>query len=60
MTLEPVPFKLVETWFWMVFSSKNPTLKKAGKVNIEKYFGSVTMALEQHPDLQQFAHKTVQ
>ncbi|MGL5668560.1 MAG: hypothetical protein ACRDD9_20830 [Shewanella sp.] len=54
MILEPIPFKLVETWFWMAFSCKLPALNKAGKANIEKYFGSVRDALEEHPTLQQY------
>ncbi|WP_157705937.1 hypothetical protein [Shewanella bicestrii] len=60
MTLESVPLKLVETWFWMVFSCNEPAVNKAGKVNIEKHFGSIARALKQYPDLQQHAHQTVQ
>lgn len=57
MILEHIPFKLVETWFWMAFACKVPAVNKAGKVNIEKYFGSVRGALEQHPALQQYAEQ---
>ncbi|MFB2732887.1 hypothetical protein [Shewanella mangrovisoli] len=60
MTLEAVPLKLVETWFWMVFSCNEPAVKKAGRVNIEKHFGSIATALKQYPNLQQHARKTVQ
>lgn len=55
MILEPIPFKLVETWFWMAFSCKESAVNKAGKLNIEKHFGSIKEALEKHPALQQHA-----
>ncbi|QYJ86038.1 hypothetical protein K0I73_18085 [Shewanella mesophila] len=60
MILEPIPFKLVETWFWMAFSCKASAINKAGKVNIETHFGSVKGALDKHPALQQYAHQTNQ
>ncbi|WP_374917979.1 hypothetical protein [Shewanella seohaensis] len=60
MTLESVPLKLVETWFWMAFSCNEPAVNKAGIVNIEKHFGSIKGALVEHPALQQYYHQTVQ
>lgn len=60
MIAEPIPFKLVETWFWMAFSCKEPTINKAGKVNIETHFGSIKVALVEHSALQQNYHQIVQ
>lgn len=51
MISKPIPFKLVETWFWMAFSSKEPDINKVGKINIEKHFGSIREASEKHPTL---------
>ncbi|MEZ9548918.1 MULTISPECIES: hypothetical protein [Vibrio] len=52
MALKSIPFKLVETWFWMAFSCKESAINEAGKLNIEKHFSDVREALEKHPALQ--------
>lgn len=46
-----IPYKLVETWFWMAFSCKKSDLNICGINKIKACFGSVDAAIKKHPQL---------
>ena len=46
-----IPFKLVETWFWMAFSCKKNNVNICGINNIKACFGSVDAAIKKYPQL---------